>query len=40
MNLDLVWAEIAVAAVAGSVFYGLLALDRAGRHILASVLPP
>jgi NitT/TauT family transport system permease protein len=25
-NLDLVWAEIAVAAVAGSVFYGLIAL--------------
>ncbi len=26
MNVDMVWAEIAVAAVAGSVFYGLLAL--------------
>lgn len=26
LNIDLVWAEIAVAAVAGSVFYGLIAL--------------
>ncbi|WP_083463563.1 ABC transporter permease [Prosthecomicrobium hirschii] len=26
MSLDMVWAEIAVAAVTGSVFYGLLAL--------------
>src|SRR5690606_11163432 len=26
MNIDMVWAEIAVAAVAGSLFYGLLAL--------------
>lgn len=26
MNVDMVWAEIAVAAVAGSSFYGLLAL--------------
>lgn len=26
MNIDMVWAEIAVAAVAGSVFYGVLAL--------------
>ena len=26
MNLDMVWAEIALAAVVGSVFYGLLAL--------------
>jgi NitT/TauT family transport system permease protein len=26
MNLDMVWAEIAVAALTGSVFYGLLAL--------------
>lgn len=25
-NLDLVWAEIAVAAIAGSVFYGVIAL--------------
>ena len=24
MNVDMVWAEIAVAAVAGSVFYGLI----------------
>ncbi len=26
MNIDMVWAEIAVAAVAGSLFYGLVAL--------------
>ncbi len=26
MRLDMVWAEIAVAALAGSAFYGLLAL--------------
>ncbi len=26
MALDMVWAEIAVAALAGSVFYGLVAL--------------
>jgi NitT/TauT family transport system permease protein len=26
MNIDMVWAEIAVAAVAGSVFYGAVAL--------------
>jgi len=26
MNVDMVWAEIAVAALAGSVFYGVLAL--------------
>lgn len=26
MNLDMVWAEIAVAAIAGSAFYGLVAL--------------
>ena len=26
MNVDMVWAEIAVAAVAGSVFYGIIAL--------------
>jgi NitT/TauT family transport system permease protein len=26
MNVDMVWAEIAVAAVAGSAFYGLVAL--------------
>ncbi|MFN3509092.1 MAG: ABC transporter permease, partial [Allorhizobium sp.] len=25
-NVDMVWAEIAVAALAGSVFYGLVAL--------------
>jgi NitT/TauT family transport system permease protein len=26
MNVDMVWAEIAVAALAGSVFYGVVAL--------------
>ncbi len=26
MNVDMVWAEIAVAAVAGSVFYGIVAI--------------
>jgi NitT/TauT family transport system permease protein len=26
MNIDMVWAEIAVAALAGSVFYGIVAL--------------
>jgi NitT/TauT family transport system permease protein len=26
MNIDMVWAEIAVAALAGSVFYGVVAL--------------
>ncbi len=30
MNLDMVWAEIAVAAVAGSAFYGLVALMERG----------
>jgi len=30
MNLDMVWAEIAVAAVAGSTFYGLVALVERG----------
>jgi len=30
MNVDMVWAEIAVAAVAGSVFYGLIALIERG----------
>ena len=28
MNVDMVWAEIAVAAVAGSLFYGLVALTE------------
>jgi NitT/TauT family transport system permease protein len=28
MNVDMVWAEIAVAAVAGSLFYGVLALTE------------
>jgi len=26
MNVDMVWAEIAVAALAGSLFYGVVAL--------------
>ena len=39
MNIDMVWAEIAVAALAGSVFYGVIAARRAGRHVLASVCP-
>ena len=26
MNLDMVWATIAVAAVAGSLFYGMVSL--------------
>ena len=26
LSLDMIWAEIAVAAVAGSAFYGLVAL--------------
>ena len=26
MNIDMVWAEIAVAAIAGSAFYGVVAL--------------
>jgi NitT/TauT family transport system permease protein len=26
MNVDMVWAEIAVAALAGSAFYGLVSL--------------
>ena len=30
MNVDVVWATIAVAAVAGSSFYGLLALLERG----------
>ena len=28
MNVDMVWAEIAVAAVAGSLFYGVVALTE------------
>lgn len=28
MNVDMVWAEIAVAALAGSVFYGIIALTE------------
>ena len=38
MNIDMVWATIAVAALAGSVFYGLVALARARAYVLAPVL--
>jgi NitT/TauT family transport system permease protein len=38
MNIDMVWAEIAVAAVVGSVFYGLIALaERAATFWHPSV---
>ena len=38
MNIDMVWAEIAVAAVAGSVFYGVIALvERAATFWHPSV---
>jgi NitT/TauT family transport system permease protein len=30
LNVDMVWAEIAVAALAGSIFYGLIALIERG----------
>jgi NitT/TauT family transport system permease protein len=30
MSLDMVWAEIALAAIAGSAFYGLVALLERG----------
>ena len=30
MNLDMVWAEIALAALVGSLFYGLLAVIERG----------
>ncbi|ODT65695.1 MAG: ABC transporter permease [Pelagibacterium sp. SCN 63-23] len=30
LNIDLVWAEIAVAAIAGSAFYGVIALIERG----------
>ena len=30
MNVDMVWAEIAVAAIAGSVFYGVVVLIERG----------
>jgi len=38
MNIDMVWAEIAVAALAGSVFYGIVALfERAATFWHPSV---
>ena len=39
MTIDMVWAEIAVAALAGSVFYGVVALIERAVHVLASVVP-
>ena len=39
MSLDMVWAEIALAAIAGSAFYGLVALIERARDLLASVVP-
>jgi NitT/TauT family transport system permease protein len=30
MNVDMVWAEIAMAALAGSIFYGVVALLERG----------
>ena len=30
MALDMVWAEIALAAIAGSAFYGMIALIERG----------
>ena len=38
MNIDMVWAEIAVAALAGSRLLWRGGARRAGRHVLASVL--
>jgi NitT/TauT family transport system permease protein len=38
MNVDIVWATIAVAAVAGSAFYGLLALVERRLDVLASLI--
>ena len=38
MNVDVVWADIAVAALAGSVFYGMIALMERASHVLASVV--
>ena len=37
-DVDMVWAAIAVAALAGSVFYGLVALVERATDLLASVL--
>ena len=39
MSLDMVWAEILVAAVAGSAFYGAARAAGARGHFLASILP-
>ena len=38
LAIDMVWAEIVVAALAGSLFYGAIAARRAGGDLLASVL--
>ena len=37
MDIDMVWAEIAVAALAGSAFYGVVALVERAVDVLASV---
>ena len=37
LGLDMVWAEIAVAALAGSAFYGVVALIEKAGDVLAPV---
>ena len=39
LGIDMVWATIVVAALTGSLFYALVAGDRAPRDVLARVLP-
>ena len=39
MGIDMVWAEIAVAALAGSIFYGLVSLIERAVDVLAPVVP-
>jgi NitT/TauT family transport system permease protein len=39
LNIDLVWAEIFVAALAGSLTYGAIALSGAAGYVLAPVQP-
>ena len=38
LSIDMVWATIVVAAVTGSLFYGIVALDRAAGDILARLV--
>ena len=38
LSIDMVWATIVVAAVTGSAFYALVALDRAARDVLARLV--